>query len=137
MVEDRNANISVVTGAWALPLLRSGRPLNEVRRDAAALQQREADFIDLLNERRTRARARIWSLAEFLERPLDPLQEIVDSLSGAESHLLTELPQFKPMKGLPDFLQSLRNAGMNPHMAGEITEEIAAFQIGQEVTRFG
>lgn len=137
LVEDRNANISVVTGAWALPLLRSGCPIEEIRKEAAVLQQRESDFVDLLNERRTRARARIWSLAEFLERPLDPLQEIVDSLSGAESHLLTELPQYKPMKGLPDFLQSLRNAGMNPHMAGEITEEIAAFDTGREVTRFG
>lgn len=137
LVADRNANISVVTGAWALPLLRSGRPLEELRQDAALFQQRETEFVEVLNERRTRARARIWSLAEFLERPLDPLQEIVDSLSGAESHLLTDLPEFKPMKGLPDFLQSLRNAGMNPHMAGEITEEFAAFATGQGVTRFG
>ena len=61
----------------------------------------------------------IWSLLEFLERPADPMQEIVDSLSGAETQLLTELPKTKPMRGLPEFLQDLRNAGMNPHMAGE------------------
>jgi len=134
---DRNANVAVLTGAWALPLLRSGRPVDEVRRDAAKLQQREADLIAILNERRTRARARIWTLAEFLEQPLDPLQEIVDSLSGAESHLLAELPEFKPMKGLPTFLQSLRNAGMNPHMAGEITEDLTASVVAEEVTRFG
>lgn len=137
LAADRNATISVVTGAWALPLLRSGRPLVEVRKEAALFQQREADFIDLLNGRHTRARARVWSLAEFLERPLDPLQEIVDSLSGAESHLLAEMPEFKPMQGLPAFLQSLRNAGMNPHMAGEITEDITASVSREQMTRFG
>ena len=120
LATDRNATISVVTGAWALPLLRSGRPIDDVRTEAALLQKREAAFVETLNERRVRARIRIWSLAEFVERPLDPLQEIVDSLSGAEHHLLADLPEFKPMTGLPEFLQSLRNAGMNPHLAGEI-----------------
>lgn len=134
---DRNANISVLTGGWALPLLRSGRAIEDLRREGAILQQKEADFIELLNERRARARTRIWSLAEFLEQPLDPLQEIVDSLSGAESHLLAELPEFKSMKGLPSFLQSLRNAGMNPHMAGEVTEELAASIPAADITRFG
>ncbi len=125
LASDRNASISVVTGAWALPLLRSERSVDEVRKEAARLQQIESEFIDILNERQTRASARIWSLAEFLERPLDPLQVIVDSLSGAESHLLAEMPKFKPMQGLPEFLQSLRNAGMNPYMAGEITDAIS------------
>lgn len=136
LASDRNASISIVTGAWALPLLRSKSPVEEVRKEAALLQQRESDFIEILNERRTRARARIWSLAEFLERPLDPLQEIVDSLSGAETHLLADMPEFKPMRGLPDFLQSLRNAGMNPYMAGEITDAIAAQVAELETARF-
>ncbi|MEO1537524.1 MAG: beta-1,6-N-acetylglucosaminyltransferase [Pseudomonadota bacterium] len=137
LAADRNANISVVTGAWALPLLRSGRTVEDIRREAAVLQQREADFVEVLNERRTRARARVWTLAEFLERPLDPLQEIVDSLSGAETHLLAELPDFKSIEGLPAFLQSLRNAGMNPHMAGEITEDVTANISAETMTRFG
>lgn len=120
LAADRNATISVVTGAWSLPLLRSGKPIAEVRTLAARLQKSEAAFLALLNERRARARVRVWTLAEFVERPLDPLQEIIDSLSGAESQLLAEMPEFKPMRGLPEFLQSLRNAGMNPHLAGEI-----------------
>ncbi|MGR3514643.1 MAG: DUF5927 domain-containing protein [Paracoccaceae bacterium] len=134
---DRNASISVVTGAWALRLLRSGCPVDEVRREAAVLQKREADFVALLNERRACARARIWTLAEFLEQPLDPLQEIVDSLSGVEPHLLSDLPAFKPMGGLPTFLQSLRNAGMNPHMAGEITDELTPPILSETTTRVG
>lgn len=133
---DRNAHISVLTGTWILPLLRSGRSIDEVRAEAANLQQIEADFIEILNERRTRARAQIWSLAEFLEHPLYPLQEIVDSLSGAETHLLGQMPALKPIKGLPAFLQSLRNAGMNPYMAGEISEETTASITAHDVTRF-
>jgi Family of unknown function (DUF5927)/Core-2/I-Branching enzyme len=122
IVQDRNATISVVSGAWALPLLRSGRPVDEVRAEAARLQKIEAAFLSLLRERRARARARIWTLAEFLERPVDPLQQILDDLSGADTHLLTELPVIRPMKGLVEFLQTLRNAGMNPHLAGEVNE---------------
>ncbi len=118
---DRNATIAVVTGAWALPLLRSGKPIAEVRKDAALCQQIEAEFLALLRARQTRARVLIWSLLEFLERPADPMQDIVDSLSGAEAQLITDLPATKPMRGLPEFLQALRNAGMNPHLAGETT----------------
>lgn len=136
LASDRNASISVVTGAWVLPLLRSRRPVEQVRKEAAFLQQRESDFVELLNERRTRAQVRIWSLAEFLERPLDPLQEIADSLSGAETHMLAQLPKMKPMQGLPDFVQSLRNAGMNPYTAGEITATIAEQVVGLEAARF-
>lgn len=119
---DRNASIALVSGAWALPLLRSGRPIAEVRTEAARLQKIEAGFLDRLRERRARARVRIWSLAEFLERPAESLQEIVDSLSGADTHDLAELPRMLPAEGLADFLQALRNAGMNPHLAGEVSE---------------
>ncbi len=137
LASDRNADIFVVTGAWVLPLLRSGETVADIRNEAALLQQKEAEFVDILNERRTRARVRIWSLAEFLERPHDPLQEIVDGLSGADSHFLAELPELLPLNGLPVFLQSLRNAGMNPHMAGEISEQVAAQFFDDEMTRFG
>ncbi len=123
LARDRNATIYVVSGAWALPLLRSGRPISEVRTRAAALQKREAAFLGKLGERRARARTRVWSLAEFLERPIDPLQEIADGLSGADMHLLEELPPLRPVEGLAEFLQALRNAGMNPHLAGEIGYE--------------
>ena len=119
MALDRNATISVVTGAWALPLLRSGQPIEIVRKDAASCQKIEAAFLKLLRERRVRARVLVWPLLEFLERPTDPLQEIIDTLTGTEAQLLSEIPKIKPVRGLSDFLQALRNAGMNPHLAGE------------------
>jgi len=122
LAADPNANISVVTGAWALPLLRSGRSIDDVRDEAAAHQATEAEFLELLRERRVRARVQIWSLAEFLEHPHDPLQAVIDSLTGVQSQPILHLPQFKSLSGLPAFLQALRNAGMNPHLAGEIKE---------------
>ena len=126
LVRDRNANISVISGAWAVPLLRSGQPLHQVRRIAAILQKREAAFLELLNGRETRCRARIWTLAEFLERPLDALQDIADGLSGADHHLISACPDMKSMDGLATFLQDLRNAGMNPHLAGDVVEPAPA-----------
>lgn len=117
---DRNATVAVVTGAWALPLLRTGRPVAEVRKEAANCQKREAAFVEMLSDRKAMARSRIWSLAEFLERPLDPLQEMVDSLAGTETRFVAGLPRMMSTQGLPEFLQALKNAGMNPHLAGEI-----------------
>ena len=129
LASDRNANISVISGAWALPLLHSGRRTDQVRRIAARLQKREAAFLELLHARDARCRARIWTLAEFLERPMDALQDIVDSLSGTESHLVTDHPDMKSLVGLSTFLQDLRNAGMNPHLAGDVKEsETPEFQ---------
>ena len=40
------------------------------------------------------------------------------------------MPEYKPMSGLPVFLQSLRNAGMNPHLAGEISEDLVETGLG-------
>lgn len=123
LASDRNANVSVISGAWALPLFHSGRPMEQVRRIAALLQKREAAFLELLHARDARCRARIWTLAEFLERPTDTLQDIVDGMSGTESHLIHEYPKMKSMTALVDFLQSLRNAGMNPHLAGDVADQ--------------
>lgn len=119
---DRNASVYAVTGAWALPLLHSGKDPEEVRRQAAMLQKAEADFIGGLRERRNLSNSRIWSLAEILESPAAALQDVLDDLTGAETRMVNELPVFRPLAGLPDFLQSLKNAGMNPYLAGDIDE---------------
>lgn len=135
LARDRNATISVVTGAWALPLLRSGRPIGEVRTEAALCQKAETEFLTVLRERHTQARVLIWSLLDFLERPADPLQEMIDTLSGTETHLLTTLPNLKPAQGLPEFLQALRNAGMNPHLAGETGHRMTRAKSSEPVQR--
>ena len=120
IADDRNATISVVSGAWALQLMRSGLDAGKVRSVAAELQKTEAEFLQRLAERRTNARVLKWTLAEFLEHPITPLQDIVDFLSGADPDMLANVPPMVPFDGLQDFLQELRNTGMNPYLAGLI-----------------
>ncbi|OZA09638.1 MAG: glycosyl transferase, partial [Rhodobacterales bacterium 17-64-5] len=64
-VADPKASIFIISGAFAVPLWRSGLPVAEVRAEAARLQKIEADFIALLQRPDARARSRIWSLADF------------------------------------------------------------------------
>ena len=121
LARDRNAAIFVISGAWVIPLLHSGKPASEVRAEAARLQSIEAEFIARLKERRTLAKSHIWTLADLLERSSEPLQSILDGLSGAEHRVLSNTPAFRRLDGLSELLQSLRNAGMNPYLAGEVT----------------
>lgn len=120
VARDRNAQVFAVTGAWALPLFRVGLPVEEARVEAARLQRLETGFVNRLKERRSLALSRIWNLADLLERPGEPLQQILDDLSGVDARALADRPAFRTMEGLPGFLQALRNAGMNPHVAGDI-----------------
>ena len=122
LARDPNAMIAAISGAWALPLLHSGQPIDEIRGTAARLQRREAAFLNRLRERRTRARVRIWTLAEFLESPAEPLQVVLDDLSVPGSQTLAKPPRLRAMRGLAAFLQELRNTGMNPHTAGAFSE---------------
>jgi hypothetical protein len=121
LARDANASAFVVTGAWVIPLLRSGQSVDAVRSEAARLQGIEAALVARLRERRSLAKTWIWTLADLLERPSEPLQAILDDLSGAETRTLSGLPEFRDLAGLPAFLQALRNSGMNPYLAGEVT----------------
>lgn len=125
LARDPNAMVAAISGAWALPLFRSGRRVEDLRTVAAALQKRETEHLDRLRERRTRARVRIWTLAEFLEDPDQLLQTILDDITVAGSRMLSDRPSLKPIRGLAAFLQELRNTGMNPHTAGALAERRA------------
>lgn len=122
LARDRNASVFAVTGAWILPLLRTGLPAQDIRHDAARFQTQETALVTRLRERRSLANSRIWSLADLLERPSEPLQDILDGLSGADGRTLSDLPAFRPLEGLTELLQDLKNAGMNPHTAGEVSD---------------
>ncbi|MDD9923433.1 MAG: glycosyl transferase [Boseongicola sp.] len=125
LARDPNALIASVSGAWALPLFRSGKDICELRTIAAELQKRETMHLNRLQERRTRARVRIWTLAEFLEDPDKLLQTILDDITLTGAQEFAERPKLKPIRGLAVFLQELRNAGMNPHTAGALSERRA------------
>ncbi|NBO20431.1 MAG: glycosyl transferase [Rhodobacteraceae bacterium] len=116
---DPNAQISVITGAWAVPLFKSNRNFGELRKTAARLQKQEIEQLEILRAAPTKARVRIWTLADFIEHPMEPLQTIIDEISPRSLRRLTEAPRLTDLSGFGRFLQNLRNQGMQPVMIGD------------------
>ncbi len=116
---DGNAQISVITGAWAVPLFLSNRDFGDIRKEAALLQKREVEFVDILRRVQNRADVRIWTLAEFIEEPMENLQSILDAMDGPSAPRLTEAPRMANLDGFGQFLQNLKNQGMKPFVMGD------------------
>jgi hypothetical protein len=121
VASDPNAHVSVVSGAWIVPLLRGGLSVAEVRKRAAALQATEAAHLDVLRSAHTKARVRIWTLAEFLEAPGEALRIVQEDISGHAGRALVSPPRMVDLAGLAEFLKSLRNDGMLPHIVGDLS----------------
>ena len=119
MAADSNAQISVISGAWAIPLFHSNRDFDKIRRDAALMQKVEADFLGILRSPWVKARVRICTLAESIENPMEPLQSIIDEISPRSTRRLTEAPRLSDLTGFGQFLQNLRNQGMQPVLMGD------------------
>lgn len=120
IASDPNAHVSVVSGAWIVPLLRSPS-VADVRKRAAELQATEAAHLDVLRNAQTKARVRIWTLAEFLEAPGDVLRIVQEDLAGPADNALLSPPRMVDLSGLSGFLQGLRNEGMLPHIVGDLS----------------
>lgn len=116
---DPNATISVISGAWSVPLFRANRNFGDIRKEAAALQRIETEHLALLRTSIVKARVRVWNLAEFVENPMEPLQTIADEISPRSLRRLTEAPRMTDLSGFGQFLQNLRNQGMQPTLMGD------------------
>jgi hypothetical protein len=116
---DPNAQISVISGAWAIPMFQSNQNFGDIRKQAAILQKIETDFLTLLRKPFVKARVRIWTLSEFVENPIQPLQSIIDEISPRAMRRLTEAPILVDLTGFGQFLQALRNQGMQPMLMGD------------------
>ena len=127
---DSNAHISVVSGAWAVPLFQSNRNFAEIRAEAATLQRIESEFLDLLRAPKAKAQARIWTMAEFVEAPMEVLQGIIDDLGHRGPRRLSEAPKMVDLTGFGQFLQNLKNQGMHPYLMGD-------FPVDQPLVRPG
>lgn len=119
MATDANAQISVVSGSWAIPLRLSDQPFAVIRAEAARLQRIETAHLALLRGPDVKARVRIWTLAEFLESPMEHLQPILDEIAPRAPRALTEAPRMADLDGLAQFLQNLKNQGMQPTVMGD------------------
>ncbi|SEL11560.1 DUF5927 domain-containing protein [Pacificibacter marinus] len=116
---DDNAQISVISGAWAVTLFRSNLDFSEIRREAARLQKIETQHLEVLRSRHAKARVRIWTMADFIESRLEPLQAIIDEISPRNVRRLAQAPRMRDLTGFGQFLQNLKNQGMHPHLMGD------------------
>lgn len=121
---DPNAHFAIISGAWIVPLFRSGRSPAEVRKLAAKCQAIEAAHLERLRSAQTRARVRAWTLADFLETPAEFLQLVVDDIGAKYPAPVHSAPRIVDLSGFSEFLQALRNQGMHPYLMGN-------FPVGQ------
>ncbi|MCV3270083.1 beta-1,6-N-acetylglucosaminyltransferase [Roseobacter sinensis] len=119
LAKDPNAQISVISGAWAVPLFRSNADFVDLRKAAAEMQKVESAYLDTLRATETKARVRIWTMAEFIEAPMEPLQTILDEIDPRPQHRLAEAPRMADLTGFGQFLQNLKNQGMHPYLMGD------------------
>lgn len=125
LAKDPNAQISVITGAWAIRLFKSNKKFSDIRKDAARLQQIESTHLNALRSEWAKARIRIWSMAEFIEAPMEPLQTIIDEIGKTSPKRLAEVPKMTDLTGFGQFLQNLKNQGMHPYLMGDFPVEQA------------
>ena len=123
---DPNAQVSVISGAWAVPLFKSNATFADLRAEAAALQKIESRMLDQMRSPDAKARIRIWTMAEFIEAPMEPLQLVIDEIGQSSSHRLAEAPVMEELAGFGRFLQNLKNQGMHPYLMGDFPVEPAA-----------
>ncbi len=119
MARDPNAQISVISGAWAVPLFQSNSNFAEIRAAAAILQKIENAMLDELRSPDVKARVRMWTMAEFIEAPMEPLQVIIDEIGQKSMRRLAEAPRLEDLTGFGQFLQNLKNQGMHPYLMGD------------------
>lgn len=125
--KDPNAQVSVISGAWAIPLFKSNLNFADIRKEAARLQKLENEQLFALRSPYAKARVRIWTLAEFIEAPMEPLQTIIDEIGPEKARGLSEAPRMTDLTGFGQFLQNLKNQGMHPYLMGD-------FPVSQEDT---
>ncbi|SNS75778.1 beta-1,6-N-acetylglucosaminyltransferase [Antarctobacter heliothermus] len=119
MTLDPNAQISVISGAWAVPLYQSNSDFAEIRAEAARLQRIEAKMLDELRKPDVKARIRTWTMADFIEAPMEPLQTLIDEIGQKNARRLAEAPRLVDLSGFGQFLQNLKNQGMHPYLMGD------------------
>ncbi|MGR3493735.1 DUF5927 domain-containing protein [Citreimonas sp.] len=119
MARDPNARISVVSGAWAVPLWRAGAPFEAVRARAAALQRAEASMIETLRAPEAKARVRIQTMAQYLEAPEETLEAVAAEIGWRDTADRPKPPALVDLHDFGAFLQRLRNAGMDPYLTGD------------------
>lgn len=112
---DPQAQVSVVTGAWVIPMAATGK----VDRSAIAqIHEQEWQQIARLRQSWTRASIRIWTLADFLGAPIDNLRSVVSDIVPGGLRKPFAVPRVADIAPVPEFLAQARDAGLNLPLTG-------------------
>lgn len=117
---DPNATLVAITGAWLVPLMGSGMPFDDIRRMAARLEKAEAEQVKILRSVWVKARIKVWNLADFLSDPLEHANTMLEILDPHRELYTHDLPKMRNLKGIGQFVQRLRNAGLYPQTVGNL-----------------
>jgi hypothetical protein len=121
MARDPNADISIISGAWAVRLFLMSEGVSDIIREAARLQKLEAKHLKILQSPEVKATVRVWTTTECLENPLEPVLAATHGFDGVEEKVLETMPKLRRIDGFEQFLQNLKNQGMHPHLVGEFS----------------
>lgn len=122
LATDPNARVSVISGAWLIGSFKSGADFTDIRKDAAQRQRIQAVHLDALRSPYANAKIQIWSLADFLEAPDENLRAALDQIEPGLGQGLTHAPRMADLSGFADFIQNLKNEGINPYLLGNYHE---------------
>ncbi len=111
---DKNAKVYHIRSAWLLDLYReNNRDIETLRPRVQKLALREEAQLAALEA--GRAEARIISLAEMFSQPGAVLEDLLLALRPHIANQNRALPDFRPHDGLEDYIEFLKDAGLNLH----------------------
>ncbi|MFB2594765.1 beta-1,6-N-acetylglucosaminyltransferase [Paracoccus sp. p4-l81] len=122
MVADPNATIHLITGAWAVPLYLSGKPVASIWREAARLQRIQTQQMKIIDTIWRRARVQVWTLSDFMQNPSQRLQGLVRDLQPGDALSMGPPLGAHDLTGFGRFLQQLRNQGLRPELMGDFDD---------------
>ncbi len=122
-VTDSKAIVVQITGAWLIEAFKEQADFKVVRKRAAKFQKAESQHLDALRSNYANATVLTWSLAEFLEAPAENMATVMNEIVPGLGPHLSEAPKMTDLTGFGDFVQQLKNAGMNPYLLGDYRED--------------
>ncbi|MEM9966636.1 MAG: beta-1,6-N-acetylglucosaminyltransferase [Pseudomonadota bacterium] len=132
LVKDANAEISVITGAWAIPLFNSDLAFAKIRNIASDLQKTESAFLKMLKAPSTKASVRIWSLADVVLSPAAALEHVLIQVRADPKAHVSAPPPMATLDGFGKFLQRLSNEGLHPYSVGAFPSEVPPSETPKE-----
>ena len=126
LATDPNATVFLISGAWLIDLSRSNENFDHVRKTAAQFQKTETEHIEALRSVYANATVEIWTLAEFLEAANENLKTVFEKVTRDRTFDPGNKPKMRDLRGFTDFVQRLKNEGMNPYLIGDFREDMSS-----------